>query len=172
MWRNRLVTLKNIFKWRNVRWWQVKILTSYPSKCQIKKEDMTVILLRIFFKGAGYSLGWWESYRRYFRNNSTVNDPSTWRLDGSFVSGLWEILRNCYGAPSRALCTIDGTGKQMLICRLWTSDTFPENKGFNVWENLRNFISYRSVLISWNTIWFSVWNMMNLFIIHFLPIHC
>ena len=97
MWRNRLVTLKNIFKWRNVRWWQVKILTSYPSKCQIKKEDMTVILLRIFFKGAGYSLGWWESYRRYFRNNSTVNDPSTWRLDGSFVSGLWEILRNCYG---------------------------------------------------------------------------
>ena len=45
--------------------------------------------------------------------------------------------------------TIDGTGKQMLIPGGSGHRTlFQRTKGFNVWENLGNFISYRAVLIS------------------------
>ena len=132
--------------WRNVTWWHVKIFTSHTSKSQIKKEDMTVIFLRIFFKGVEYRIGWWESYTRYFRNNSTVNDPSTWRLDGSFVSGLWEILRNCYGGPT----TIDGTGKQMLPMQVWTSDTFRQNKGVQCLGKFGEFVILFHIVLYWS----------------------
>ena len=152
----------SIFKWRNVTWWHVKIFTSHTSKCQIKKEDMTVILLRIFFKGAEYG-------ERVTQDISEI--IQLWMIPqlGGWTEALYlnceKLLRRRtdYNWGNRETDANTGSGHRTL---------FQRTKGFNVWENLGNFISYRAVLISWNTIWCSVWNMINLFIIHFLPIHC